>query len=296
MWIGEIQFVNIDPVKKNYKELEALYNATFVQLTNPSRTQFIDTSFGQTHLVSSGSREAKPVLVLHGAASNAVGCWPLINGLASKYCVHAPDAPRQLGKTETFHLSSANQDYGKWLAEVLDKLEIERVRVVGFSFGGWMACKLALFVPKRIEKLVLISPIGIAPFRIRYLLQAPVSMLWMLISRSDASVHRFTKLVAGQTASNELIDEMATSARVFLKNFHFQDIPYRFSRKNLQKISTPTYLLAGKYDPFCNPEVTVSQIQNNLPNSQTEVIPDAGHVLIFEKPELVNARVIKFFE
>ena len=288
--------MNTQPDTKGYQELVALYDATFARLTTPSRARFIDTSFGVTHIVSTGSPSAEPVLVLHGAASNAVGCWPLINGLAAKYCIYAPDAPRQLGKTEAFHMSSANQDYGKWLAEVLDILNIERVQVVGFSFGGWMSCKLASFAPERIEKMVLISPIGIAPFRIQYLLQAPPRFLAMLISRSEASIHRFAKLVAGPTASNELIDEMATSAKVFLKNFHFQDIPYRLSDINLHKIVAPTCLLVGRYDPFCNPEMTASRIQNNLPNSQTEVIPDAGHVLIFEKPELINARIINFFQ
>lgn len=281
---------------KGYKELVALYDDTFTRLSNPSRARFINTIFGKTHLVSSGSPQSKPVLVLHGAASNAAGCWPLINGLASQYFVHAPDAPRQLGKTQPFRLSSWNKDYGKWLADVLDKLEIERVRVVGFSFGGWMACKLAVYAPERIEKLVLISPIGIAPFRFKYLLQAPARMVWMLLSRSDASIHSFAKLIAGPTASNQLIEEMSISARVFLKNFYFQDTPYRFSATDLRRIVSPTLLLAGRNDSFFNPEIVVSRIRNELPNAQTEVIPDAGHVLMFEKPELINTMVEKFLE
>ena len=90
------------PKPKNYQELVALYDATLENLTIPYQTRMVETSFGNTHVVTAGETDASPVLVLHSAASNAVGCWPIINSLASNYFVFAPDAPRQLGKTENF--------------------------------------------------------------------------------------------------------------------------------------------------------------------------------------------------
>jgi len=280
---------------KGYQELVALYDATLKHLAVAHQTQFVDTSYGRTHVISAGSEEMEPVLILHGSASNATGCWPLINGLASKYRVYAPDTPRQLGKTEPFGLSTMNSDYGKWLADVMDKLNIEHTRVVSFSFGGWMACKLASYVPYRIKELVLLSPIGIAPFRLDYWLRAPALFLNMLIFRSDPSIRRFARLVAGSTASKEIIDEIAVPARVFLNNFHMQGMPWQFSKKDLKKITTPTMLIVGRHDPFFNPERVVQRIRENLPTAQTEIISDAGHVVYFEKPDFINGRILEFF-
>lgn len=280
---------------EGYRKLIALYDATLARLTVPYQTQFIHTSYGRTHVVSAGSEGMEPVLILHGSASNAIGCWPLINGLASKYRLFAPDAPRQLGKTETFRLSTMNSDYGKWLAELLDKLNVERPRVVGFSFGGWMACKLAAHVPDRIEELVLLSPIGIAPFRLEYWLRAPALFLIMLLFRSDPSIRKFASLVAGKTASKEIIEELAVSARVFLNNFHKQGMPWQFSKKDLNKITTPTMLIVGRYDPFFDPERVVRRIRENLPKPQAEIVSGVGHVVYFEKPEFVNGRILEFF-
>jgi pimeloyl-ACP methyl ester carboxylesterase len=288
--------MKITSVSKNYQELLDLYAANLDRLTVPCHTHFIDTSYGRTHVISAGPEGAKPVFILHGAASHAIGCWPLINGLASKYRVHAPDAPRQLGKSDPFRLSSRNADYGKWLTEVLDKLGIEDTRVVGFSFGGWMACKLAINAPDRIEKLVLLSPVGLVPFRFQYWLRAPALFFRMLIFRSRASIRKFAGFLAGPTASQEVIEDMTVSAQVFLKNFHMQDTPHRLSNRDLKKIGIPTMLLVGAHDTFFDPEKVVASIRDNIPEARTDIIEDMGHVIYFENPELVNARILEFFE
>jgi len=136
--------VNKTSESKNHRNLIALYDATLGHLKIPCQTQWVDTSYGKTHLISAGAEYAAPVLVLHGSASNAVGCWPLINGLSSKYRVYAPDAPRQLGKTEPFQLSTKNSDYGKWLEEILDHLEVKQINILQNELTK--SCSLVLLV------------------------------------------------------------------------------------------------------------------------------------------------------
>src|SRR5581483_5362064 len=45
--------------------------------------------------------------------------------------------------------------------EVLDGLGLDRVKVVGHSFGGMVAAELAANNPRRVERQVLIAPIGL---------------------------------------------------------------------------------------------------------------------------------------
>ncbi len=281
---------------KNKRSLIELYDATLDHLKTNYRTQWIETSYGKTHLISAGAEGAAPVLILHGSASNAAGCWPLINGLSAKYRVYAPDIPRQLGKTEPFQLSTKTADYGKWLEEILDQLEVDQIRVVGFSFGGWIACKLGTYIPKRIEKIVLLSPIGLAPFRIQYWMRAPVLFFSMLVLRKETSIGKFATLIAGPTASKKLIEELVVSAKVFLENIHMQAIPYRIKKEDLKELSAPMMLLVGRHDTFCAPAEIVRRVRDFSPTAQTEIIEDAGHVIYFEKPEYINARIIEFLD
>ncbi|MCJ7622260.1 MAG: alpha/beta hydrolase [Anaerolineaceae bacterium] len=193
-------------------------------------------------------------------------------------------------------MSTKNTDYGKWLEEILDHLEVKQIKVVGFSFGGWIACKLAIYNPKRIDKIVLLSPIGLVSFRVQYWMRAPVLLLNMMVFQTDSSIGKFATLIAGPTATKDVIEELVVSAKVFLKNFYMDAIPYRIKKEDLKKFLGPMMLLVGRHDTFCEPEDVVSCIRECLPTAQTEIIEDIGHVVYFEKPEFVNARILEFFE
>ena len=51
-------------------------------------------------------------------------------------------------------------DYVAWLTATLDGLHLDRVSLVGMSFGGWLALNYAVAAPERVQKLVLLSPGG----------------------------------------------------------------------------------------------------------------------------------------
>lgn len=279
---------------KGYEALVALYDATLERLTVPYESLTVDTHFGKTHVVAAGPDDTPPIIILHGAASNAVGCWPLINSLASTYRTYAPDAPRQLGKTEPFHLSPRGADYGTWLVDVLHALDVEQAFWVGFSFGGWMTLKLAALAPEYIAKAALISPVGVVRFRTQYMMQAPFLLLRILLSPTETNIRKFARLIAGPTAPDSIVDEVADAGEVFVKNFRMQDMPFRPSKRDLQRLRVPTLVLMGQHDSFCRPEAVISRLRSNLPDVQAEIIPRVGHVMFFEQPELVGGRIREF--
>lgn len=272
----------------------ALYDATLKRLTMPYESLTVDTRFGKTHVVAAGPDSSPPIILLHGAASSAAGYWPLINGLAATYRTYAPDAPRHLGKTEPFHLSPRGADYGKWLVDVLHALDVEQANLVGFSFGGWVTLKLAAFAPERIAKAVLISPVGVVRFRAQYMMRAPVLLLRMLLNPTGTAIRKFARLIAGPTAPDSMIDEVADAGEVFVKNFRMQDMPFRPSNRDLQKLRAPTLVLMGQHDSFCRPEAVISRLQSNLPDVRSEIIPHVGHAMFFEQPEPVSDRIREF--
>jgi pimeloyl-ACP methyl ester carboxylesterase len=282
-----------DEHAKGSAMLNALYDATLEKLVVPFESQFVPTRFGKTHLISAGL-DTEAVFILHGAASNAAACWPLINGLAKKYRVYSIDIPRHLGKTEPFHLSPRKDDFALWLMDILDSFALDQAHFIGFSFGAWLTLKLAAFADERLAKMVLISPVGVVHFRFEYLLRAPFLLLRALLFPSDRSINGLARMVAGPTAPQSIIDDIAGAGRVSVQNFHMPAVPVRPSRQDLQKCQSPTLVLLGQRDSFCDPTAVLSRLSANLPDGQIEIIPDAGHALIYEHPEKVNARILDF--
>lgn len=279
---------------KGSAALNALYDATLERLVVPFESQFVPTRFGKTHLIATGLDNPEAMFMLHGAASNGAACWPLINDLAKTYRVYSIDIPRHLGKTEPFHLSPRRDDYALWLIDILDSYALDQAHFIGFSFGGWVTLKLAAVANERIAKSVIISPVGIVRFRLAYLLKAPFLFLKALLYPSVNSINGLARLIAGPTAPQPIVDEIADAGRVFIKNFYLPATPVRPSSQDLQKCQSPTLVLLGRHDSFCEPTAVLSRLSANLPNRQIEIIPDAGHALIYEHPEMVNARILDF--
>ncbi len=153
-----------------------------------------------------------------------------------------------------------------------------------------------MHVPERIDQLVLLSPVGVVPFRPQYWLKVPALFSRMLIFRSSGSIRKFAGYLAGPTAPMELVDEMTVCAEVFLRNFHMQDSPRRLSGRDLKKITASSMLLVGAHDTFFDPQKVASSLKDNLSKVQTEIVEDTGHVIFFERPDLVNARILAFFD
>ncbi len=111
--------------------------------------------------------EGMPVVLLHGWALAQHTYRKVIEAIADQGCmVIAPSMPGFGGsgdlKGEAFSMSG----YAKWVADLLDALEIEEPAVlVGHSFGGGVAIKLAHDMPARVRSLVLVNSIGGSAWR-----------------------------------------------------------------------------------------------------------------------------------
>lgn len=105
-----------------------------------------------------------PVLLIHGSGPgvSAWANWRLaIPELARRHRVIAPDI---LGFGYTERPDGARYDAETWLDHLvglLDALGLDRVSVVGNSFGGSLALRLATRYPGRVSKLVLMGSVGV---------------------------------------------------------------------------------------------------------------------------------------
>lgn len=125
------------------------------------RVDGVDTNY---HDVGSGP----PVVLIHGSGPgvSAWANWRLtLPALAEQHRVLAPDV---LGFGYTERPAGVRYDLDTWVRHLvgfLDALGIDRASVVGNSFGGALALRLASAYPDRVDKLVLMGSVGV-PFAI----------------------------------------------------------------------------------------------------------------------------------
>ena len=129
---------------------------------SPEIGQTIEVGGIATNYHDHGSGDA--VLLIHGSGPgvSAWANWRLtIPELAKRHRVIAPDI---LGFGYTERPEGVGYDAETWLAHLvglLDALGLDRVSVVGNSFGGSLALRLATRYPGRVDKLVLMGSVGV---------------------------------------------------------------------------------------------------------------------------------------
>ena len=100
-----------------------------------------------------------PILYLHGGAGIVLDL-PFIDLLARERRIIAPSHPG-FGKSSLPDWLDSVDDIAHIYLELMDRLGLTRTDVVGLSIGGWIAAELATKVPERLDRLVLIGPVGV---------------------------------------------------------------------------------------------------------------------------------------
>ncbi|GIJ51974.1 2,6-dioxo-6-phenylhexa-3-enoate hydrolase [Virgisporangium aliadipatigenens] len=130
--------------------------------STPERGLTIDVGGTATNYHDRG--DGPPVLLIHGSGPG-VSAWAnwrtVLPALSSRFRVVAPDI---VGFGYTQRPPDGRYDPEVWAAHLLgflDALDISRVSIVGNSFGGALAMRLAAVAPDRVDRLVLMGSVGV---------------------------------------------------------------------------------------------------------------------------------------
>jgi pimeloyl-ACP methyl ester carboxylesterase len=179
--------------------------------------------------------------------------------------------------------------------ELLDTLSGDKVTLVGFSFGGWLAAEVAVACSHRLDKLVLVDPLGIkiSGRETRDILdifnQSPDEVRQKSWHDPDRYAPDFNSM------SDEALVRCARNREALcLYAWH----PYMYNPQLprwLGRIKVPTLLLWGESDGVVTPDYgrTYGRL---IPGSRFELIERAGHHPEIEQPEAFVERVARFLE
>jgi pimeloyl-ACP methyl ester carboxylesterase len=175
--------------------------------------------------------------------------------------------------------------------DLLDTLGLERVHVVGASFGGWIAAEMATMASTRLRSMTLIDPVGIKvegwiyPFLFGMELPQLVATVFhdpmaaLALAPPDMSIDTLVLLYRQNTAL----------ARVAWNPYLYNPL----LKRRLARISTPTLLCWGAHDRLA-PLACAEAWRKEIPGAQLRVFEGSGHVPHLEEPEAVAAAVLEF--
>ena len=258
----------------------ALYDRVLAHWPVPYQALDIDTRHGRTFALASGPASAPPLVLLHGACSNAVS-WVGDVAEYSRCCrVYAVDLPGEPGRSAPNRPPWAGPAYTEWLEDLLGGLGIGTASLVGLSQGGWTACKFATHRPERVARLVLLAPGGIVPTRTSFLLRAV--LLSMLGRRGAEALNRH--VFGGQPVHEEAVAFMDAIMTHFKARVGAEPL---FTDEELRRLTMPVLLVAGARDVVRPPEQMAARLRGLLPQLTVRILPEMGHVLAHLAPEVV---------
>jgi len=281
-------------------------------MTTTNLTEHTITVAGKPIFVAeTGSGPA--VVMLHGGGPGASGVSNYsrnIDALAQQFRVIVPDMP---GYGRSAKCVDQHDPFG-YLADMirglLDELGLATAHLVGNSYGGAAALRLALDTPQRVDKLVLMGPGGIGTTR-----AVPTAGLKSLLSYyggggpSREKLETFIRnylVYDGASVPDDVIDlRFAASidpevvADPPLRRPSGPMAPRTLWRMDLTRDSrlkhlrTPTLVLWGRDDKVNRP-AGGPMLVNQMPNAELVMTSRTGHWMQWERADLFNRLVVEF--
>ncbi len=271
--------------------LMEIYDEKMADWPVPYEDIFVDTQYGQVHVIDSGREDGPPLLLLH-ASGVASWSWKYnVAELSQQYRTYAIDLMGDAGKSEFAsleHVMKTGQDQAELYAEIADKLGVEKAYVVGASEGGFIGTNYALYHPERVEKLALLGPMG--------------------YSGAGEAIMRIT---FAQVFPLKSIQE-STFSWAFSDNPHLEEefgewfpllmsgllpvkvAPWTLSAEARQSLKVPVMFVFGQRDNLVGDPEVARQLVQDIPDVRVEVL-NTGHLIAAEQPERVNALLLEFF-
>jgi len=240
--------------------------------------------------------EGKPVVFLHG--TNGLKWNPYLEELSKEYKVIAPYFPGAGGSTRAHELDLRNLwDVVLYYLELFDTLGLERIDLIGHSFGGMLAAEIASTDPKRIDRLMLVSASGLwneaYPITdLSTLTRTPDFMYSsMFYDPGSAVAERLRKIPEdAQERMRILIDQSLVLAET---SKYMWPIPDKGLSRRIHRIRAQTCIVWGEKDGLVPVEYAY-EFQEKIPGSQVFVVPEAAHFPHLEQLSQVVGITVSF--
>jgi len=263
-------------------------------------------------LVVDGHRiREKPVaFVIHGGpGADHTSYKPTLSPLSHKmqivYFDHRGQGRSARGPKETYTLENNVED----MEALRQYLGLEKIVVLGSSYGGMVALSYAVCYPQNVSHLIVIATVADSRFltRAQEILaergteeqKSIAQRLWNGTFESEEQLREYFQVMRSmysvtyhplsrQEAWDRAIlspDAINVAFGGFLRSYNILD--------QLHKIISPTLVIAGRHDWICPPEFS-EEIAREIPNADLRIFENSGHLIRADEPEALLDAIAGF--
>ncbi|MGD6960819.1 alpha/beta fold hydrolase [Fictibacillus phosphorivorans] len=292
--------------KSILEDSESSYMSTYESSLSlwpvPYKTKYVSTKFGSTHVIESGPESGSPLLLLHGHGFSSTMWYPNIQELSKKYRTYAIDIIGDRNKTIPKVPPENRREYAVWLEEVMNQLNIQTADIAGISYGGLIALNFAINFPKRVGKLIVLSPSsGLAKVKPSFLFKVVPKAIMLSFNKKRLADYLLYNMLQKRYNFHPTYYNQFIAGAVW-KNPHKgikakkSSWPYVFKDEELKQIEAKTLILVGELDNFHEPKQVIQRANRCINHVQASIVSRSGHLLNMEQSIEVNKRINFFLE
>ncbi|MBL7906840.1 MAG: alpha/beta hydrolase [Bacteroidales bacterium] len=283
-------------------ELKYDFPVHYADLSNGIKLAYTDEGKGD-----------ETILMIHGLGSYSPAWKKNIADLSKDYRVIAIDLPGY-GKSSKDPHSGLMSFYAGVVAEFIQKLNLGKVNLAGHSMGGQISMVLTLEKPELVKRLILVDPAGFEAFHAG-------QKNWFKDVMTPNGV-RLTTVEAIETNLASNFYRMPDDARFMIEDriamrdaADFELYCVAVARSvhgmvdeavldKIHNINVPTLIFFGENDMlipnrYLNPGFTRKIAEKGaglIRGSKLVMVPECGHFMMFEKPEVFNQETRNFLQ
>lgn len=261
------------------KEVLKYYDLLLTKGSLEHEKIMVNTSYGETFIITMGKKELPPLILLHGSGMNSAMWIKEMEEYSKTHRVYAVDMPGEPGKSDENQLPFEGDDFSNWLNDVFNELSIEKASIVGISLGAWLGTKFAIKYSDKVDKLVLLCPAGIGPQKKSFIFKFLFYSLF-----GEKGIDKLYYKINGDKSIHEI---MLNYQKLIAKHFNFRKVTIPiFSDNELRKLTMPVALFVGGKDVMLHSEKTANRLGSLLNHAEINFIQEEGHSIINQGNEI----------
>jgi pimeloyl-ACP methyl ester carboxylesterase len=253
--------------------------------SNPVAGKYVDLNDIKVYYEVYG--EGEPLLLLHGNSGSIENFIYQIPVLSKYFKVIAIDSRAQ-GRTSDSDQEISYALMASDVSELINKLNLGKVNVAGWSDGGNIGLELAYAHPEKVLKVITFG----ANYSTENFLAPPDSITMdpndPLIVQTSSLMKKFKTAFERLSPNKERIPIIKKKLETLMQKYP------NFTLDQLKTIKVPFMVVVGDHD-LINIDHTIVFFKN-LQKAQLFIVPGASHLAPVEYPELINNQIIRFLK
>lgn len=200
--------------------------------------------------------KGEPLFLLHGYTLSSKSWLPYVKDFDEAFEVYLIDLTGH-GKSEAFKENLSIKSVAEDLNFLVQHLKLDKIKAIGFSFGGDVLYQLALLNPSLIESMITIGAVG----------------TWTVDDFPE-----YQKVLTFENRANFpwLIPNHGTDEKIKAIMDQFKNYSVKVTDEELQTLRPEVLIMIGDDDEGMDIE-EIARVRKNLPNSDLWILPNVAH-------------------